>query len=233
MVGSSEGDEVTGDGISMANAIGRIAPRSTARALRGLLGCAKLWPPDLPRLLRGGRWLATPGKFFPGFGRHITDDELVGAAVEEARASSGWCKIIGDWLSGVPVVPANVLADAVAAVHAIGGRVAVHTQTAASGRNAVLAGADSIEHAAGVTVLAGTDSEPCGEVVGEVEWLVKAGIPAEDAIGAASWTARAWLGLPGIVAGAPADIVVYPSDPRNDLEVLRSPLRTVLRGREW
>ncbi|GLZ36635.1 amidohydrolase family protein [Actinokineospora sp. NBRC 105648] len=247
---------------------------------------------DLPRVVPGGRWLATLGKFFPGYGRDIADDELVTAAVEEAAASGGWCKIIGDWVPGAPVIPLEVLTDAVTAVHAIGGRVAVHSQTTEGGRNAVLAGADSIEHGmhldhellprmaeqgtalvptfttfakvmddlkgrddvpedrrtwlttgweglfataraaheAGVTVLAGTDSSPFGAVADEVEWLVRAGLPRAAAVGAASWTARSWLGLPGIEAGAPADIVAYDADPRVEPDVLRRPKQVVLRG---
>ncbi|WP_327419047.1 hypothetical protein [Streptomyces sp. NBC_01233] len=51
----------------------------------------------LPRVRSAGRWLATPGRFFPGAGRDISEDELAGAAVEEATAASGWCKVIGDW----------------------------------------------------------------------------------------------------------------------------------------
>ena len=57
-----------------------------------------------------------------------------------------------------------------------------------------------------------------------------AGIPAEAALAAGSWSARAYLGLPGLVEGAPADFVVYPTDPRADLAVLGRPERIVLRG---
>ncbi|MEU6245805.1 amidohydrolase family protein [Streptomyces sp. NPDC047024] len=68
-------------------------------------------------------------------------------------------------------------------------------------------------HEAGVTVLAGTDSHPCGTVADEVAWPHRCGIPAEDALAAASWRARAWLGLPGLTDGAPADLVAYDTDP--------------------
>ena len=54
-----------------------------------------------------------------------------------------------------------------------------------------------------------------------------------DALGAASWAARDWLGRPGLDAGAPADLVVYRGDPRADLAVLREPELIVLRGRPW
>jgi imidazolonepropionase-like amidohydrolase len=68
-------------------------------------------------------------------------------------------------------------------------------------------------------------------VAGEVEWLLKAGLPAEAALGAASWTARSWLGLPGLVDGAPADLVAYDTDPTADPAVLAHPSRIILRGR--
>lgn len=62
-------------------------------------------------------------------------------------------------------------------------------------------------HEAGVTVLAGTDTFPCGTVAAEIRQLLDAALPAEEAVGAASWAARSWLGLPELTAGAPADLV--------------------------
>ena len=47
---------------------------------------------------------------------------------------------------------------------------------------------------------------------------------------AGSWGARAYLGLPGLDEGAPADLVVYETDPRVDLSAMMSPRRIVLRG---
>lgn len=89
---------------------------------------------------------------------------------------------------------------------------------------------------AGVTVLAGSDSTggqrtPHGQVAQEIRWLARAGLPAEAALGGGSWTARRWLGLPGLEEGAPADVVAYPTDPRQDLETLQEPVRVILRGR--
>jgi imidazolonepropionase-like amidohydrolase len=86
---------------------------------------------------------------------------------------------------------------------------------------------------AGVPVFVGTDaggSLPHGLVAEEVAELVRAGIPAADAVGAASWTARSWLGRPGLEEGAPADLVVYSSDPREDVTTLATPRRVVLDG---
>jgi imidazolonepropionase-like amidohydrolase len=84
---------------------------------------------------------------------------------------------------------------------------------------------------AGVRVLAGTDSRPHGRVMDEVLALAAAGVPAHDALAAASWSARAYLGLAGLEPGAPADAVVYAEDPRTDLRQLAAPAAVVLRGR--
>lgn len=247
--------------------------------------------PDLPRVRSAGRWLATPRRFVPGYGREVTEEELVAAAVEEATAAHGWCKIHADWGFDYPALPFDVVREVVTAVHAIGGRVAAHCQTAQGTRNAVLAGVDSLEHGwfldqeligemvrngtafvptltvfqdnlaavrerepsprrdwwlaggeatldtvraavdAGIMVLAGTDSYPCGTIATEVDWLIRGGLSPEAAVGAASWTARSWLGLPGLVDGAPADLVVYDTDPTLDPTVLAHPSAIILRGR--
>jgi imidazolonepropionase-like amidohydrolase len=87
---------------------------------------------------------------------------------------------------------------------------------------------------AGVQVFAGTDAGgvlPHGLIAAEVRELADYGIPAYDALGAASWRAREWLGEEGLEEGAPADFVVYPADPLADLGVLDAPARIVLRGR--
>ncbi|NEA02608.1 amidohydrolase, partial [Streptomyces sp. SID10116] len=39
------------------------------------------------------------------------------------------------------------------------------------------------------------------------------------------------LGRPGLTEGAPADLVVYEADPRDDVRVLAAPRRVVLNGR--
>jgi imidazolonepropionase-like amidohydrolase len=84
---------------------------------------------------------------------------------------------------------------------------------------------------AGVTLLAGTDSRPHGRIADEIRALAAAGVPSHDALGAGSWTARSYLGLDGLVPGAPADAVVYDADPRTDLSQLDTPRAVVLRGR--
>ncbi|ARQ71411.1 amidohydrolase family protein [Streptomyces marincola] len=89
-------------------------------------------------------------------------------------------------------------------------------------------------HDAGIAVFTGTDaggSLPHGLIAREVAELRRAGLPVHDALAAATWRAREWLGRPGLTEGAPADLVVYADDPRRDLAVLAEPRRIVLRGR--
>ncbi len=86
---------------------------------------------------------------------------------------------------------------------------------------------------AGVPIYTGTDaggSLPHGLVRDEIRALVGAGIPQAEVIAQASWRAREWLGRPGLDEGAPADFVVYDSDPRVDLAAVLRPARIVLRG---
>jgi imidazolonepropionase-like amidohydrolase len=90
-------------------------------------------------------------------------------------------------------------------------------------------------HEMGVALYAGSDGGGVsrhGNIAGEVVAMAGLGMPADYALGAASWRAREWLGWnPLLTEGAPADFVVYPRDPLTDLTVLREPSYVVLRGR--
>jgi imidazolonepropionase-like amidohydrolase len=245
--------------------------------------------PDVPRAWHAGPWIAQQGQFFEGWGRRPDLADLPAVAAAQARRT-GWAKIIVDWSVDDEPVPVDVLRAAVAAVHAVGGRLAVHSQHSAGGAAAVAAGVDSLEHGmcldpallndmaakgvvltptlsvlqssletvsqrpdsprkrwyvggatahpalvaaaaeAGVTLLAGTDSLPHGRVVDEVRALAAAGVRPHEALAAASWKAREYLGLPGLEPEAPADAVVYATDPRQDLNQLANPLAVILRG---
>ncbi len=91
-------------------------------------------------------------------------------------------------------------------------------------------------HDAGLAVYAGTDaggSLAHGRVVDEVLELARAGLSAVEALSAACWSARAWLGRDGLVEGASADLLVLDGDPRDDLRVLQAPAAVVLRGARW
>src|SRR3954452_20138844 len=87
---------------------------------------------------------------------------------------------------------------------------------------------------AGVAIYAGTDAGgvlPHGLVAQEVVALHRAGMSATDALAAASWGAREWLGQPAaLTEGAPADLIMLAEDPRKNLDALTHPSRVVLRG---
>jgi imidazolonepropionase-like amidohydrolase len=259
----------------------------------GLAGDPPAWfglDEELPRAVHAGQWIAQQDQFLEGWGRRPLPADMPSVAAEQA-ARTGWAKLIGDWGVGDPAIALPVLQAVVDAVHAVGGRVAMHSQQADGGAAAVAAGIDSLEHGmcldasllpdmarkgialtptlsvintaladvltrpagprrswyeggatvhgalavaaidAGVTVLAGTDSRPHRRITDEVRALADAGMRAHDAIGAASWRARSFLGLDGLTPDAPADVVVYDHDPRIDLTELDRPRTVVLRGR--
>ncbi|GIG53268.1 amidohydrolase family protein [Demequina activiva] len=88
-------------------------------------------------------------------------------------------------------------------------------------------------HDAGVLLLVGTDA---GGTLGhgllplEAAAMVQAGVPAADVVAAATWRARAFLGVDTLTEGASADLVVYGQDPREDIRALAAPIHVVLRG---
>jgi imidazolonepropionase-like amidohydrolase len=86
---------------------------------------------------------------------------------------------------------------------------------------------------AGVPIYAGTDAGSeiqHGRIADEVIALHAAGLSSVDALGAASWKAREWLGVDsGVADGSEANFVVYENDPRA-LNQLRHPSFVVLRG---
>ena len=88
-------------------------------------------------------------------------------------------------------------------------------------------------HEAGIAVMVGTDaggSLPHGLVAQEMELLTRAGMTHTEALAAATWGARDWLGRPGIDEGEDADLVVLDSDPREDVRTCATPRSIVLRG---
>ena len=88
-------------------------------------------------------------------------------------------------------------------------------------------------HEAGIPLYAGTDaggSLAHGLVGQEVALMVRAGLDPLDALDAATWSARRWLGHPVLDEGDPADLLVLDSDPRRDPAALLSARHVVLRG---
>ena len=257
--------------------------------------------PDLPRLLRAGRHVARSRRYLRGVGDEVEPEDLVATVTAQARAGDGWVKVVGDWIDRdrgdlAPCWPVEELTRAVAAAHAEGARVTVHTFSEETLPDLLAAGVDCWEHAtgldgetaaraaaagvvitptlvqtarflefaaagegkfpvyaahvralharrpqavrdavdAGVRLLVGTDAGtelPHGKVADEVSALVEVGLTPVQALDAASWGARDYLGAQVLEEGAPADLLVLPADPRDDVEVLRAPTAVVLRGR--
>ena len=89
---------------------------------------------------------------------------------------------------------------------------------------------------AGVPVYAGTDAGTMnahGRIADEVEALKGIGMSPTEAVGAACWDARRWLGRPGLDHGASADLLCYSQDPRSGPAVLNRPDLVILRGRAF
>jgi imidazolonepropionase-like amidohydrolase len=167
------------------------------------------------------------------FGEDTLPD-LVAAGVDTIEHAPGLAGPLVDEVArrGIRVTPTLVNIDSFPSIAAS----ATRFPTYAAHMRALHRGArqrirDAYE--AGVPMLVGTDaggSLPHGLVVREIRALHEAGLPAEAAVAAGSWAARDYLGLPGLVEGAPADLVVYAADPRTDLGTLADPVRIVLRG---
>lgn len=88
-------------------------------------------------------------------------------------------------------------------------------------------------HDAGIQLLVGTDA---GGVLGhgivhdELDELARCGLTGTEILQAACWAPRAFLGVPGLEDGDPADLLVLPADPRGDHRVLREPRQIMLGG---
>jgi imidazolonepropionase-like amidohydrolase len=89
---------------------------------------------------------------------------------------------------------------------------------------------------AGVPVYAGTDAGSTiqhGRIADEVEALTRVGMSPTEALGAACWDARRWLGRPGLDHGESADLLCYSEDPRQGPAVLNQPALVILRGKTF
>lgn len=263
--------------------------------------CKLLDAPGLPRvhacgtmILRNGDWPFT----------RTEPDQLVRACAERIEKGARWVKVFADFTDDFQgridpgftehdeiTYPVELLREAVAAVHELGGRLAAHCFTRAGTEVSVQAGVDTLEHGwgvdealldemverniawaplvgitramweiaardghldrhvwlrktmdqlarmlpqaeqRGITLLAGTDQFPAVTVADEVRQLHRLGVSRLGALAAGSWAARAYHGELGLVDGAPADLVVYVRDPREDLGVLLEPELVMIGGK--
>lgn len=112
----------------------------------------------IPLVVAAGRFLSSPGRYFPGMYTPTPAEELLAAIEAEIAAGATWVKIIGDFPAWGPDGPVRgtaawtydeeTLRRAVEAAHAAGARVAVHSNLDAAGLIAM--GVDSVEHGTGL-----------------------------------------------------------------------------------
>jgi imidazolonepropionase-like amidohydrolase len=168
------------------------------------------------------------------FGEHALPG-LIAAGIDSIEHGTGLCDDLIDAAvaSGAAVVPTLINIDNFPSIAAAGAakfpKYAAHMRALYAGSRERIRSAFE----AGVPVYTGTDaggSLPHGLIRDEIRALIGAGIPQPEVIAQASWRGRDWLGLPGLVEGAPADLIVYDTDPRADLVAIYTPRRTVLRG---
>lgn len=135
-------------GVTLVRDLG--VPRPTQEVCEGLVRA--------PRIIRCGRHIARPMRYLRGFAREIEVRELPEVVAEETAGSDGWVKLVGDWIDRSdgadsdlqPLWPREVLTEAVAAAHAHGARVTVHSFARASADDLLAAGVDGIEHGTGL-----------------------------------------------------------------------------------
>ncbi len=161
--------------------------------------------------------------------------DLAAAGVDCIEHATG---LLGDTIDsfaaqGIAIVPTLVNIDSFPAIATSAESkyptYAAHLRDLHSRRYETVAAA----HDAGLPIYLGTDAGgvlPHGLVAHEAAELVTAGLSTVEALTAATWGARSWLGRPGLEEGASADLVVYQADPRTDIAILRAPEHIVLRG---
>ncbi|MEO8519363.1 MAG: amidohydrolase family protein [Dermatophilaceae bacterium] len=162
--------------------------------------------------------------------------DLAAAGVDCIEHATG---LVGDTIDafaaqGIAIVPTLVNIDSfpgiAASAEAKYPAYAAHMRDLHSRRYETIGAA----HDAGLPIYVGTDaggSLPHGLVAREAAELVRAGLSTMEALDAATWGARSWLGKPGLDEGESADLVVYQADPRVDITALATPKHVVLRGR--
>ena len=111
--------------------------------------------PDLPRIIRAGRHIATTGRYIRNYAVEIEPDGLIAEVERQARAGDGWVKLVGDWIDRsvgdlAPLWPADLAAAAIERAHQLGARVTAHCFGEESVHELVRVGIDGIEHGTGL-----------------------------------------------------------------------------------
>ena len=111
--------------------------------------------PGRPRVTAAGRFLSSPGRYFPRMYTPVATADLDDAIRAEIAAGAEWVKLIADFPvvedgafvpdSTAPSYDLDAVRRAVATAHEAGARVAAHAQSSYAA-DLVAAGVDSIEH---------------------------------------------------------------------------------------
>ena len=113
--------------------------------------------PSVPRLARAGRHVAAPKRYLRDVGVEVDAAEVAPTVTEQAKAGTGWVKLVGDWIDRsvgdlAPSWDPATMAAAVRAAHDAGARAAVHTFSEEAVAVMVRAGVDSVEHGTGLSL---------------------------------------------------------------------------------
>ncbi|WP_067505250.1 amidohydrolase family protein [Actinoplanes sp. TFC3] len=113
--------------------------------------------PEIPRLARAGRHVASPRRYLRDIGIEVEAARVAETVTAQAKAGTGWVKLVGDWIDRsvgdlAPSWDAATMTAAVEAAHAAGARAAVHTFSEEGVAAMVRAGVDSVEHGTGLSV---------------------------------------------------------------------------------
>lgn len=85
----------------------------------------------------------------------------------------------------------------------------------------------------GVQIMVGSDAggfQSQGALIKEMQTMVQWGMAPADVLDLATWKARDYLGLPSLSVGAPADAVIFSSDPRTSAKPWAEPKAIVANG---
>ena len=112
--------------------------------------------PGIPRLVRAGRHVAPVRRYLRDIGIEVAAEDVAATVTAQAKAGTGWVKLVGDWIDRsvgdlAPSWDAATMAAAVEAAHAAGVRAAVHTFSEEGVEIMVRAGVDSVEHGTGLS----------------------------------------------------------------------------------
>ncbi|WP_434479248.1 amidohydrolase family protein [Gemmatimonas sp.] len=167
--------------------------------------------------------------------------DIKAAIAAQVEAGSDWIKMYGSTGSFQNVTSTQTFSEtemrvAAEAAHRYGRPIAIHSYGDSGGRAAIRAGAESVEHPAGVKFAMGSDAVYWmhGENTRELGWFVKAGMTPAEALATATTNAAVLLRQPNklgrIAPGYFADIVAVDGDPLKNIDVVIEHVVWVMKG---